>query len=356
MTVLAEAGPATEEPARRERPLHTLDRFRVAMIAVMATGVVVLFGLALMLGDTFYGPSTIGAVISERLLGTGDAGGASFTVGDLRLPRAVTGLLAGLAFGAAGTTFQTLLRNPLAAPDVIGITGGASLAAVVSILAFGLTGAAVSFAAIGGALVAAAIVLLLADRGGLDIVRVVLIGIALAAMAQAGISTALLGADEYDLATAFRWLAGSLNNASWDGIGMLLLGVAVGLPVLALLDRQLRVLQLGDDAAAGLGVRVEPVRRGLVVTAVLLLAVAVSATGPIAFVAFLAGPIASQVVRRGSLLVPAMLMGAILVLGADLAAGQVLPTQYPVGVVTGALGAPFLIFLLIRQARTRGVS
>ena len=337
-------------------PVRSVDRARRVVLAVMGAAVVALCAVGLMAGDTFYGPRAVLLAIGERLLGVGDGGAAAFTVGYLRLPRVITGLLAGLAFAAAGSTFQTLLRNQLAAPDVIGITGGASLAAVVSILALGLTGLAVSVAAMLGALVTAALVLVLADRGGLDIGRVVLIGIALAAMCQAGISTALLGADEYDLGTAFRWLSGSLNNASWDGVGLLAAGVAVGLPVLAVLDRQLRVLQLGDDAAAGLGVRVGTVRRGLVVTAVMLLAVAVAATGPIAFVAFLAGPIAGSIVRRGSLLLPAMLTGAILVLGADLAAGQLLPVQYPVGVVTGALGAPFLIVMLIRQARSRGAS
>lgn len=324
-------------------------RQRVA-VAVLAVLLFVVFAVTLMVGNTFYGPDEVLAVIFGQTVP-----GASFTVGELRLPRAVLAVLAGASFGIAGVTFQTLLRNPLASPDIIGISSGASAAAVIGIVVLSLDGPAVSAMALAGALLTAAAIYLLSNKGGFAGTRLILIGIGLAAMLQSVVSYVLSRAAEWDIQTAMQWLTGSLNAASWDRVVPLALVCAVVMPLLLLQARSLGMLQLGDDSAAGLGVRVHTSRILLILGAVTLLAVATAAVGPIAFVAFMAGPIAARITGPGAvLMVPAGLVGALLVLSSDLLAQFAFETRYPVGVVTGVLGAPYLIYLLIRTNRSGG--
>jgi iron complex transport system permease protein len=334
---------ATSRTRRRRR--------RRLVIGVLSALIVAVFAITLMFGQTFYPPTDVVAVI----LGD-DVSGASFTVGRLRLPRASLAVVAGLCFGLSGITFQTLLRNPLASPDIIGISAGASTAATFAIVFLSLSGTAVSVVAITAGLSVAALVYLLSYKNGVAGTRLILIGIGTAAMLESATAHILDRAPEWDLQDAMRWLTGSLNAARWQDVAP----VAVALLVLgSLLITQLRNLaavQLGDDAAAALGVRVERTRVILVVAAVGLIAFATAATGPIAFVAFLAGPIAARIVGpNGSLLVPAALVGALLVLTADFCGQFLLGTRFPVGVVTGVLGAPYLVYLIVRTNRTGGV-
>ncbi len=342
------AGVQDAEAVAAGRRSRARRRRRTTLL--LGAGVVALAFTALMVGQTFYGPGEVlRVVLGERVPG------ASFTVGVLRLPRTVLGVLAGAAFGLAGITFQTMLRNPLAAPDVIGISSGASAAAVVGLVVLGWSPAQVSVLAVAGALVTALAVYGLAYRHGVAGSRLILIGIGVAAMLDSVISYVLAGAASYDLATATRWLTGSLNSADWDAALPLALALLVAAPLLLGQARGLDLLQHGDDSAAALGVRVERTRVVAVVVAVVLVAFATAATGPIAFVAFLSGPIAARVVGPGgSLLVPSMLTGALLTLAADLAGQFLFGTRYPVGVITGALGAPFLIYLLVRTNRAGG--
>lgn len=306
--------------------------------------------VALMLGNTFYPPDQVIRVILGQTVP-----GASFTVGELRLPRTVLALLAGAAFGIAGVTFQTMLRNPLASPDIIGITEGAGAAAVVGIVVLSLDGPMVGVVAFGGALVTAIAIYLLAHRGGFAGTRLILIGIGVAAMLQSVVSYVLSRAAQWDIQTAMQWLTGSLNNASWDRVGPLAVAMLIILPVLLTQARSLGMLRLGDDSAAGLGVRVDATRMLFIVGAVALLAFATAATGPIAFVAFMAGPIAARITGpAASLLVPSALVGAVMVLAGDLLGQFAFDARYPVGVITGILGAPYLIHLLIRTNRTGG--
>ena len=309
-----------------------------------------LFVVSLMVGQTFYGPGEVVRV----LLGQ-DVQGASFTVGTLRLPRAVLGLAAGAALGMAGVTFQTMLRNPLASPDIIGISAGASAAAVVGIVVLRLDEALVSALAIVAALATALVIYLLAYRDGVQGTRLILIGIGIAAMLDSLVAYVIVRAAAWDLQVAMRWLTGSLNGATWGIVLPLVLAALVLIPVLLTQARQLELLQLGDDAASALGVRVERTRLLVIVAAVALIAFATAAAGPIAFVAFLAGPIAARLVGPGgSLLVPAALVGGLLVLAADLIGQHAFGTRYPVGVITGVLGAPYLVYLLIRTNRAGG--
>lgn len=329
---------------------RALARHRAMVLGVLVILVAAMVLASLVFGKTSYTPAQVWQVIAGQ-----QVPGASFTVGTLRLPRTAMALVAGLCFGLSGASFQTLLRNPLASPDVIGISTGASAAAAFAIIMLGLSGTAVSlFAILAGLLVALAIYLL-AYRGGAAGTRLILVGIGVAAMLESLISWVLTQAGQWDLQEATRWLTGSLNSSSWSGVLPALLALLVLGPVLLGQGRNLASLQLGDDTAAALGVQVERTRLLVIIAAVGLIAFATAATGPIAFVAFLAGPIAARLIGpRGSVLLPAALIGALLVLVADFAGQYLLGTRFPVGVVTGVLGAPYLVYLIIRTNRAGG--
>lgn len=348
MTILdASTRTAADAIAAGRRARH---RRHATATIVLGALLLALTAVALMVGNTFYTPGEVIRVILGETVP-----GASFTVGELRLPRTVLAILAGFAFGIAGVSFQTLLRNPLASPDIIGITQGASAAAVVAIITLGLSGPAVSVFAVGGALVTALAIYLLSNKGGFAGIRLILIGIGVGAMLQSVISYVLSRAAQWDIQTAMRWISGSLNNASWDDIVPLALASVVILPFLFAQAKALGMLQLGDDSATGLGIRVTTTRVLFIIGAVTLLAVATAATGPIAFVAFMAGPIAARITGPGAnLLLPSAFVGAVLVLGGDLIGQFVFEARYPVGVITGVLGAPYLIYLLIRTNRSGG--
>ncbi|RIJ69741.1 iron ABC transporter permease [Nakamurella silvestris] len=310
-----------------------------------------MFAVTLMFGKTFYPPGEVIRVIRGE-----EVPGASFTVGRLRLPRAVLAVLVGLCLGIGGVTFQTMLRNPLASPDIIGISSGASAAAAFAIVILSLGGAAVSAFAIVAGLGIALLVYLLSFKSGVVGTRLILIGIGVAAMLESITSYILTQAAEWDLRDAMRWLTGSLNGAAWGQVIPVLAALLVLGPVLLGQSRNLATLRLGDDAASALGVRVDRTRLILVISAVGLIAFATAAAGPIAFVAFLAGPIAARIMTSGgSLLVPAALVAALLVLVADFSGQYLFGTRFPVGVVTGALGAPYLVYLIIRT-NSRGRS
>ncbi|MGW5673506.1 FecCD family ABC transporter permease [Streptomyces sp. NPDC003860] len=320
---------------------------RRALTGLLALLVAVAFTASLMVGHTYYPlDDVLRVVFGEQVPG------ASFTVGRLRLPRAVLAVVAGFSFGLAGVTFQTMLRNPLASPDVIGISAGASAAAAIAIVALSLGATEVSVVAIVAALAVALLIYALAFKDGVVGTRLILIGIGIAAMLDGVVAYVLSQAAQWDLQEAMRWLTGSLNGAGWEQTAPAATALALLGPVLLSQSRNLTTLQLGDDATAALGTRVERTRITAVVAAVGLIAFATAAAGPVAFVAFLAGPIAARLTGAGGpLLVPAGLVGALLVLVADLTGQYAFDTRLPVGVVTGVLGAPYLMYLIIRTNR-----
>ncbi|HEY2058738.1 MAG TPA: iron chelate uptake ABC transporter family permease subunit [Amycolatopsis sp.] len=325
---------------------HGAARVRVVSL-VLAVALVTVFALSLAVGDFTVPLGDLPGI----LLGNGTGGGA-YVVTELRLPRAVTGLLVGVAFGLAGALFQRLLRNPLASPDVIGVTQGASAAAVLCIVLFGVSGAVVSAAALGGALVTGAVIYLLARRGGVSGYRLVLIGVGVGAVLTSVVSYLMTWADVTLAQQALVWLTGNLNGRGWDHVVPLAIALVVLVPAALVLSRALTGLQLGDDTAAGLGLRVERTRLLLLVVATAFAAFATAAAGPVAFVAFVANPIATRLAggaRTG--LVPPALTGALVTLLGDFAAQHLLGAQLPVGVVTGAVGAPYLLLLLATANR-----
>ncbi|MFQ6170824.1 FecCD family ABC transporter permease [Oryzobacter sp. R7] len=317
-------------------------RRRAVVVTALTVLVVGLVLVRALLGD--YRVSLLDAI---RILGGEPIPGASFVLMESTLPRAVVAVLAGAAFGAAGGALQVLLRNPLASPDVLGLTLGASAAAVVAVVLGGLSGTPVTLAALGGALLVAALVLSQAGGRGGATGRMVLVGVALAAGLSAVIHWVLVRASIYQAQDALVWLSGSLNSVTWTDIARLLVLDAVLLPLLLALAGRLPVLGLGDDLAAGLGVRVGPLRVGVTALVVGLVASATAIVGPVAFVGFLSGPIARRLVPGRPAVGVAALVGAVVVLAADHAAATAIPgTALPVGVVTGLLGAPVLLWML----------
>ncbi len=325
-------------------------RRHAAVVLALLLLVVAIFAFSLCVGQTVTPPGDV-----LRVLIGENVPGASFTVGQLRLPRAVLAILAGLSFGLGGVAFQVMLRNPLASPDIIGISSGAGAAAVFAIIILSMRGPIVSIIAVVGGLGVALLVYGLSSRNGVAGTRLVLVGIAVSAMLESIISYILSQAPAWNLQEAMRWLTGSVNGVQLGQAAPLVLSLVVFGGLLVSRSQDLEALRLGDDTAAALGVRVSRTRIMIIIGAVGVIATATAVTGPIAFVAFLAGPIAARIVGgSGSLLVPSALIGALLVLGGDYIGQFLLPGRYPVGVVTGALGAPYLIFLIVRVNRTGG--
>lgn len=319
----------------------------ITITSILAVIALLLCGAMLMLGNTMY---PVRDVI--RVLLGGDVDGANFAIGTIRLPRMVAGAFAGFAFGVGGYVFQTMLRNPLANPNVIGITAGSSAAAVFCIVILQASNTVISIAAVVGGLVTVLLIYMLAKGASFSIGRLILIGIGIQAMLNAFISYLMLLANTHDIPTALRWLSGSLNGSKLEATYPLMVAVIVITPMLLYFSKQLAMLELGEQAATSLGVHTDKTRIALIVGAVIMLALATATTGPIAFVAFLAGPIAKRLVGASfSALIPSGLIGIILVLAADLIGQFAFEVRYPVGVITGIIGAPYLIYLLIRINR-----
>uniref|UniRef100_A6W1G1 Transport system permease protein n=1 Tax=Marinomonas sp. (strain MWYL1) TaxID=400668 RepID=A6W1G1_MARMS len=308
------------------------------------------FLITLTLGQSFTPPQdVINVLLGENVPG------ASFVVGQLRLPRAIISLLVGMSFGMAGVAFQVMLRNPLASPDIIGVSSGATAAAVFAIIILHMDGTSVAFFSIAVGLLVALAVYGLSYRNGASGARLILVGIGVSAMIESFIVYLLSQAQAWDRQEAMRWLSGSVNSAQIHQALPLIISLLIFGGFLLSRSRDLEALRMGDDTAHALGVRVGMTRLTVIVSAVGLIAVGVAITGPIAFVAFLSGPIAARLVKNnGSLLIPSGLVGACLVMGGDYIGQFLLPSRYPVGVITGALGAPYLIYLIIRVNRKGG--
>jgi iron complex transport system permease protein len=319
--------------AARRRPRRRL----LVVWAGLALAVIGAFLARVLLGDfTFTIPDAVRIVLGEEIPG------ASFILMETKLPRAVLAVLVGLALGVSGAIFQGALRNPLASPDIVGVAMGASAAAAFAIIELGHQGHAIAAWAAGGAVVMATVVRLVGGSGS----RLVLVGVGATVALQAVVQYLFTRADEYDAHVALRWLTGSVAEATWTQIRLVAVGLLVLLPLTALLVKSLGVAELGPDLATGLGVG--PRRTDLVLLmAVLLVALAVAVAGPVAFVAFLSGPIARALNGGRRTLVGAGLVGALIVVAAEYPADYLFTdVNYPVGVVTGALGAPFLLWML----------
>ncbi|MFE6963714.1 FecCD family ABC transporter permease [Agromyces sp. NPDC057679] len=327
--------------ARNRRRLGVVLGAGFALILVIAV-------IALSSGAASLSPDRVIAT----LLGQGERT-EQLVVFTLRLPRILAAVLVGAAFGLAGAVFQSVLRNPLASPDILGVSTGASLGAVWAILGLGITGAAVAGFALAGGLAVAAIIWASAWRQGLHGIRFVLVGVGLAYVCASLIAWLLARADVRQAQTALLWTVGSVSDVRGDELWLLAAGLALGCLLVALSARGIAVLGLGDERAASLGMRANANRGLLLLAAVLLIALGTSVAGPIAFVALIAPAIARRLVDDGSAaLTASAVSGAALTLGADVLGQFAMPgLTAPVGIVTGLIGAPYLLWLLSRSER-----
>jgi iron complex transport system permease protein len=346
------SGTLLARPVARIGPLSATWRpWTIVVPAVLLVAAAGLAVIAAGVGDFALTPAEVVTVLAG-----GGEDLARVVVLELRLPRILAALLVGLALGASGALTQSMARNALASPDVLGVTAGASAAAVLVIVAsgagvggFALTpgGGLIPLAALAGGLAAALAVFGLSWRSGVDGLRLVLVGIGVSAMLAAVTTYLLVAASIVDATRATVWLTGSLGAVDRAALPPLLVTVVVAGTVAALTTFTLRPLSLGDDLARTLGVRVHAARAVLVVTAVALASGAVAVAGPIAFVALAAPQIAMRMTRSATPpVVAGALTGAVLLLAADTIARAALPGELPVGIVTAVLGAPFLLYLL----------
>ena len=292
--------------------------------------------------------------VIDALLGTAPRN-ITLVVVEWRLPRVVMALLIGAALGVSGAIFQSLMRNPLGSPDVMGFNTGAWSGVLVAMVLFGQHQTAIAGAAMAGGIITALVVWLLAWRNGIETFRLIIIGIGVRAMLVAFNTWLLLHASLETAISAGLWNAGSLNGLTWAKISPAAPLMVLALIAGALLVRRMRLLEMGDDSACALGVSVERSRLMLMLTGVILTAAATALAGPISFIALVAPHIARRLsgTSRWSLLQSA-LCGATLLLAADLCAQHLfMPYQLPVGVVTVSLGGIYLIALLIQESRKK---
>jgi iron complex transport system permease protein len=343
-------------PARRVTVRTRALSARVDLRTVAVLGILAVLTLALLTAHVALGETKIPPLdVLRTLAGTGDPG-TDFVVNELRLPRALVAILAGAALGIAGLIFQDVARNPLVSPEIVGISGGASLAAV-SVVVFTSWGGAATLplAALGGGLLTGLLLYVLAWRGGVQGYRLVLVGIGVAAALNACVSYVLTKGEIINVSEAWIWLVGSLNGRTWDHVWPVVIALAVLVPAALALGRQLEALKLGDELARGLGVSVERSRLALLTVAIVLTSVSVAAAGALAFVAFVAAHIARRLVpgAPSSATLPiAALCGALIVLAADLAGRELFgSTDLPAGLLTATLAAPYFLFLLKRPTR-----
>lgn len=317
-----------------------------AILALVAVGI----GVAALVSGEY--PLTLAEVWHALTSGVADF--THTVVVEWRMPRALAAITFGAALGASGAVFQSLTRNPLASPDILGFSAGAYTGAIVVMIVFKGSYVDVAAGALLGGLASAAVVYLLAFKGGVQGFRLIIAGIAVSAMLSSLNTWLTLTADLDTALVAAVWGAGSLNGMTWDQTGVGSVVVAVLLIATLALARPLKQLELGDDAAQALGVRVEPTRLALMLVSVALIAAVTAAAGPISFVALAAPQIARRVTRTAGVSVPAAaLMGAVLLSASDYVALHALPAMLPVGTVTVVIGGGYLIWLLIHEARRR---
>jgi len=342
---------------RFERPQAVLRRrgfsARISRRAVIVFGMLSILAIVLMVASLAIGDFALSiAQVVGALLG-GETGMAHTVVIEWRLPRVLAAAIFGLALGASGALFQSLTRNPLGSPDIIGFDAGAYTGVLIATLVVHASGVySTTFAAIAGGLATAAAVYLFAYRRGVQGFRLIVVGIGVTAMLGSLNTWLLLRASSEEAIDASYWGAGSLANVDYSHVTPAAAIIAVLLIALASLQRGARALEFGDDAARQLGVSVERTRLLLVIVGVALSATVTAFAGPIAFIALSAPQIARSLTRSAGVSPGAAAMtGCVLLLAADVVAQHALPITLPVGIVTVVLGGVYFVWLLIAEGR-----
>ncbi|MEU1083314.1 iron chelate uptake ABC transporter family permease subunit [Streptomyces sp. NPDC005908] len=326
-------------------------RLDVRAFTVVVLLLLLALGASVLLIGTGDFPMSASEVLTT-LVGQGNAG-QEFIVTELRLPRVLVGLLVGASLGLGGALFQSISRNPLGSPDVLGLGQGATAGALTVIVLFSGSASQVALGALAGGLITGTAIYVLAWKRGVHGYRLVLVGIGVSAIVTAVNGYLLTKSDIVDAARAVVWMTGSLDGRDWAQVWPLLALCAVLVPVVLANSRALRMTEMGDDVSNALGVRVERLRLVLMLSAVLLTASATAAAGPVSFVALTAPQLARRLTRSpGPNLVAAMCMGAALLVLADFVSQRAFGAeQLPVGVVTGVLGGVYLLWLLVTERR-----
>ncbi|PHU34589.1 FecCD family ABC transporter permease [Pseudobutyrivibrio ruminis] len=316
----------------------------ILCLVALAVIVLFLFCLNMTIGEKNF---TLLQVINTL---TGRSTAGSYIITKLRLPRSLAAIFSGIAFGVAGNIFQTLLRNPLASPDIIGVSSGSTAAAVYCILFLNMNRGLVSIVAVVAGVLTSVLIYRIAFINSFSANRLILVGIGAQSIFTAFISWMIMTASEYDVPTAMRWMNGNLNGIVTDSLPLLIIVVFTCLAAIICLRHPMVSLTLGDSYATILGIHVNLVRTALIVLSVVLIAFATAITGPIASIAFLSGPIAKRICGHNQAnILSSGLVGAILVLAGDFVGQHLLYTRFPVGVITGLLGGPYLIYILVKQ-------
>ncbi|MCC9685319.1 FecCD family ABC transporter permease [Streptomyces sp. MNU103] len=326
-------------------------RLDARALTVVVLLMLLALGASVLLIGTGDFPMTASDVLTT-LVGQGDEG-QEFIVTELRLPRVLVGLLVGASLGIGGALFQTISRNPLGSPDILGLGQGATAGALTVIVLFSGTANQVALGALAGGLITGTAIYVLAWKRGVHGYRLVLVGIGVSAVVTAVNGYLLTKSDIVDAARAVVWMTGSLDGRDWDQVWPLLALCAVLVPVVLANSRALRMTEMGDDVSNALGVRVERLRLVLMLSAVLLTASATAAAGPVSFVALTAPQLARRLTRSpGPNLIASMWMGAALLVLADFVSQRAFGAeQLPVGVVTGVLGGVYLLWLLVTERK-----
>ena len=340
----------TLAPVRADLRADRRGRHRRALIVNAA--LVVLVTTLVMVTLTMGSVRLTARQVVLSLLGAMDNDAVNFVVQDLQWPQAKAAVATGLALGIAGTLFQHLLRNPLASPDFVGISSGASVAAVAGIVIYDFNGLGIPALAVIGALVSSLLMYVLAWKDGISGYRFILIGIGMSTFSFGIVGYLLTRSRLQEAREAMHWLVGTVGQSGNTEVNILLVALAVLVPLSLVLRRVLRSLELGDDTARTLGTKTEVARLSLILVGVVLTGLATAVAGPLVFVALVAGPVADRLLGKatGGLLA-AGAVGASIVLASDYVAVNLLPTQLPTGVITGAVGAPYLLWLLATTNR-----
>ena len=344
-------------PASAHRPGHFTIRtrylalrinIRVLGLTLIALAVLAVVGIWAMTLGSFPIPYTD---VARAVLGVG-SDDQMFVVRTLRLPRVLSAVLIGMCLAMSGAIFQGLARNPLVSPDIIGIDAGATVVAMVWII----SGRPYSLLPVGafiGAVAAAAIIYGLSWKRGVSPSRLILVGIGVGEVISAFSTYVTLKFPIEVVRPAIVWTMGSIYGSTWRDVQILLGCLLIVTPIAVSLMWKLRALQLGNDAARSLGMSIEAVQGGLIITGCAFAASAVAIAGPIGFVALMIPHIARMIAgpMSGSVLLFTAVLGAIFLLVSDVVGQHFLPVTLPVGVVTAAVGAPYFLFLMYRSAK-----
>ncbi|MFN6563007.1 MAG: FecCD family ABC transporter permease [Nostoc sp. ChiSLP01] len=329
-----------------------IDRRVPIMVLCLAVAIVVAMVMNLGRGEYPIAPGDIVKTLLRLDTGNPDH---TFVIYDLRLPRTLVALMVGAALAISGTIFQGLTRNPLADPSIIGINAGASLAAVSVIVLFPSAPIyTLPLSAFTGALLMAILIYSLAWNNGSSPILLILMGIGLSAIASAITSLMITFGEISNVNNALVWLAGSVYGRTWEQVFSLLPWFFIFIPMALTSARHLNALNLGDDVAKSLGSRVEWQRGLLVLVGVALAGAGVATAGNIGFVGLIAPHLGRQLVgSTHEALIPtsALLGGAIVVMADFLGRTLFAPIELPCGVVTAAIGAPYFLYLLIRNRK-----